>query len=61
MRDGALDWEGTESETIYVYRLFRIVDIPYAFPETFTEAVLTQYLEQLFMGEVFKWTLEVNH
>jgi len=54
MQDGALHWEGTESETIYFYRLFRIVDIPYAFPETFTEAVLTQYLEQLFIGEVFK-------
>ena len=55
MWDGALEWEGTVSETIYLYRLFRVVlDIPYAFPEAFSEAVLTQYLEQLFMGEVFK-------
>jgi len=32
----------------------------FAFPETFAEAVPTQYLEQLFVGNVVKCTLEVN-
>jgi len=36
------------------------VDIPYAFLETFTEVILTQYLEQVLVGKVVKCTLEVN-
>jgi len=59
--DGVLDWKGTGSVTIYLYRRSRVVvHIPYAFPEMLTEAVLTQYFEQVFMGEVVKCTLEVN-
>ena len=46
---------------IYFYWRCRVVvDIPYAFPGTFTEAVLTQYLEQVFVGKFVKCTLEVN-
>ena len=38
--DGAFNLKGTGSVTIYLYRRCRVVvDIPYAFPETFTEAV----------------------
>jgi len=56
----SLDWKGTGSVTIYLYRRYRVVvDIPHAFPETFTEVILTQYLEQVFVRNI-KCTLEVN-
>ena len=55
--DGALDWKGTGSVIIYLYQRYQVVvDIPYAFPEKFTEAILTQYLEQVFVGKVVKCT-----